>query len=49
VQGNVKALRKRGRIVARTRRSTRRLRRKTGIKRAEAIICRGEREIIARN
>ena len=49
IQGNVKAPRKRGRVVTRARRSLRRLRRKTGVKRAEAIICRGEREIIARN
>ena len=49
VQGNVKSPRKRGRIVPRTRRSPRRLRRKTGGKLDAMEIHRDEREIIARN
>lgn len=49
VQGNVKSPRKRGRIVPRTRRSLRRLRRKTGGKLEAMGVHRDEREIIARN
>jgi uncharacterized protein DUF6101 len=50
VQGNVKAPRKRGRVIARSRRSARRLRRKTGVRKLEAMtVHRDEREIIARN
>jgi hypothetical protein len=48
VKGNVKAPRKRGRVLSRARRSPRRLRRKT-CKPAAMEIHRGEREIIARN
>jgi hypothetical protein len=49
VTGNVKAPRKRGRVLSRARRSPRRLRRKTGGKLAAMATYRGEREIIARN
>ena len=50
VQGNVKSPRKRGRVIGRDRRSARRLRRKTGIGKLDAMIVRrGEHEIIARN
>jgi hypothetical protein len=48
VKGNVKAPRKRGRVLSRARRSPRRLRRKTGKPDAMAVY-RGEREIIARH
>jgi hypothetical protein len=49
VTGNVKAPRKRGRVLSRARRSPRRLRRKTGGKLEAMATYRGEREIIARN
>lgn len=50
ITGNVKAMRKRGRVVARNRRSLRRLRRKIGVGKLDAMgIHRDEREIIARN
>jgi hypothetical protein len=50
VQGNVKSPRKRGRVIARDRRSPRRLRRKTGVRKLDAMsVHRDEREIIARN
>lgn len=50
VLGNVKAPRKRGRVIARNRRSARRLRRKTGIGKLDTMsVHRDEREIIARN
>lgn len=50
VKGNVKAPRKRGRVLSRARRSPRRLRRKAGSVKLEAMgVHRGEREIIARN
>jgi hypothetical protein len=49
VTGNVKAPRKRGRVLSRARRSPRRLRRKTGGKLEAMATYRGEREIIACN